>query len=235
MRLVELMSDRSPIILALDTPDVESALELIQSTHDVISIYKLGLEYFLAHGKPGIQAVQRAFPDVDIFLDLKLHDIPNTVGGASSSISELKPRFLTVHASGGMEMVRAAVNELPSTSITAVTVLTSLNGQELKDLGLPVDPTTLALTLAQRAVKAGASSIVCSPHEASVLRERLGDGVTIITPGVRPQGSGKDDQNRVMTPKDAINQGANYVVIGRPITQATNPGQAALTIMNSLA
>lgn len=235
MQLVELMNDRSPIILALDTPDVESALGLIKSTHEVISIYKLGLEYFLAHGKPGIETIQRAFPDVDIFLDLKLHDIPNTVGGASSSISELKPRFLTVHASGGMEMVRAAVTQLPSTSITAVTVLTSLTSQELKELGLPDEPASLAMTLAQRAVKAGATSIVCSPHEASALRERLGNGVTIITPGVRPEGSGKDDQNRVMTPKDAMKQGANYVVIGRPITQAINPGEAALAIMNSLA
>lgn len=235
MQLVELMNDRSPIILALDTPDVESALGLINSTHEVISIYKLGLEYFLAHGKPGIETIQRAFPDVDIFLDLKLHDIPNTVGGASSSISELKPRFLTVHASGGMEMVRAAVTQLPSTSITAVTVLTSLTSQELKELGLPDEPASLAMTLAQRAVKAGATSIVCSPHEASALRERLGNGVTIITPGVRPEGSGKDDQNRVMTPKDAMKQGANYVVIGRPITQAINPGEAALAIMNSLA
>ena len=235
MRLVGLMRDKSPIILALDTPDVTSAIAMIESTHESISVYKLGLEFFLAHGKPGVEKIQRAFPEVDIFLDLKLHDIPNTVGGASSSVSDVKPRFLTVHAAGGFEMIQAAVSHLPSTSITAVTVLTSLNSQELRKLGLPEDSTSLAITLAQRAVDAGATSIVCSPHEASVLREALGNSVIIITPGVRPQGSAKDDQSRVMTPEEAMNQGANYVVIGRPITQASDPGQAALRIRNSLA
>ena len=235
MQSDEHMKDKSPIILALDTPDVASAITLIESTREVISIYKLGLEFFLAHGKPGVQSIQTRFPDIDIFLDLKLHDIPNTVAGACSSIAELKPRFLTVHAAGGAQMVQAAVSQLPQSSITAVTVLTSLTSQELEELGLPQDPTALAIALAHRAVKAGATSVVCSPHEASVIRRSLGETVTIITPGVRPEGSSKDDQNRVMTPLDAINQGANYVVVGRPITQAADPRLAALTIRNSLA
>ena len=235
MLLDALMRDKSPIILALDTPDVASAIELIEKTKSVISIYKLGLEFFLAHGKPGVEEIQRAFPDIDVFLDLKLHDIPNTVAGASASIARLKPRFLTVHAAGGTEMVRAAVQQLPNTSITAVTVLTSLTEQELATLGLPSDPAKLAISLAQRAVHAGATSIVCSPHEAATIRRNLGDQVTIITPGVRPENSAKDDQNRVMSPREAIEQGANYVVIGRPITQSSNPRDVAGEIRNSLA
>lgn len=235
MPLDGLMNDKSPIILALDTPDVASAIEMIKETSNDISIYKLGLEFFLAHGKPGVEEIQRTFPQIDVFLDLKLHDIPNTVAGASASIAELRPRFLTVHAAGGADMVHAAVRELPSTSITAVTVLTSLTQHELADLGLPSDPAKLAISLAQRAVHAGATSIVCSPHEAATIRRNLGDEITIITPGVRPKNSSKDDQNRVMSPREAIEQGANYVVIGRPITQSPSPRDAAGEIRNSLA
>ena len=234
MRLEERMIDKSPIILALDTPDVSSAIEMIDSTLDSISIYKLGLEFFLAHGKPGVESIQKRFTDIDIFLDLKLHDIPNTVAGASASIAELQPRFLTVHASGGSEMVRAAVSQLPSTSVTAVTVLTSLNEKELAQLGLPENPAELAISLGRRAIEAGATSIVCSPLEAATLRRALGESVTIITPGVRPENSAKDDQNRVMTPQEAIAQGANYVVIGRPITHAPDPKEVAKKIRNSL-
>lgn len=234
MLLDALMRDKSPIILALDTPDVASAIELIEKTKSVISIYKLGLEFFLAHGKPGVEEIQRAFPEIDVFLDLKLHDIPNTVAGASASIARLKPRFLTVHAAGGTEMVRAAVQQLRNTSITAVTVLTSLTRNELAELGLPSDPAKLAISLAQRAVLGGATSIVCSPHEAASLRQSLGAEITIITPGVRPENSSKNDQSRVMTPREAMQQGANYVVIGRPITQALNPYDAASEIRNSL-
>ena len=234
MRLEEPMKDKSPIILALDTPDVSSALEMIESTLDSISIYKIGLEFFLAHGKPGVKSIQDRFAEIDIFLDLKLHDIPNTVAGASASIAELQPRFLTVHASGGSEMVRAAVSHLPFTSVTAVTVLTSLNEEELGHLGLPRDPAELAISLGRRAIESGATSIVCSPLEAATLRRALGESVTIITPGVRPENSAKDDQNRVMTPQEAIAQGADYVVIGRPITHAPDPKEAAKKIRNSL-
>lgn len=230
----ELMSDKSPIILALDFPDPSSASKMIEATYDSISIYKLGLEFFLAHGIDGVRSIQRRFPDIDIFLDLKLHDIPNTVAGASSSIADLRPRFLTVHASGGAEMVRAAVAKLPSTSVTAVTVLTSLDTIELAELGFPTDSEAMAISLAKRAVDAGATSVVCSPLEAAALRRNLGDAVTIITPGVRPANSAKDDQHRVMTPAEAIVQGANFVVIGRPITGASNPTVAAEEIRTSL-
>ena len=228
------MSDKSPIILALDQPDVESARALIERTQNSISIFKLGLEFYLAQGSTGIRTIIDEFPEIDIFLDLKLHDIPNTVAGAASSISNLAPRFLTVHAAGGGAMVSAAVKALPQTSITAVTVLTSLDQSELVKLGFPSDPEQLALSLARRAMDHGASSIVCSPHEASLLRRDLGAKVTIITPGVRPEGSDKGDQSRVMTPHQALSQGANYVVIGRPISQASDPSTAAAEIRNSL-
>lgn len=228
------MNDKSPIILALDVPDIDSACALIDATRNSISIYKLGLEFYLAHGRTGIAKVKESFPEIDIFLDLKLHDIPNTVAGAATSIVDLAPRFLTVHAAGGAAMVRAAVRALPATSITAVTVLTSLDQSELTTLGLPADPQGFALLLARRALDAGATSIVCSPHEAALLRRELGSRVTIITPGVRPLGSDKGDQSRVMTPRDAISQGADYVVIGRPITQAPVPAEAAAEIRNSL-
>jgi orotidine-5'-phosphate decarboxylase len=234
MRWVGHMKDKSPIILALDHPDVDSVRALIERTQNSISIYKLGLEFYLAQGKAGIRTIIEEFPEIDIFLDLKLHDIPNTVAGAASSISDLAPRFLTVHAAGGGAMVSAAVKALPQTSITAVTVLTSLDQTELVKLDLPPDPEQLALSLARRAIEHGASSIVCSPHEASAIRREFGAKVTIITPGVRPDGSEKGDQNRVMTPHQALSQGANYVVIGRPISQASDPSTTAAEIRNSL-
>jgi len=234
MRLAEHMSDKSPIILALDVDNIDDAYTLIEQTSDSISIYKLGLEFYLAYGKSGVSKITQRFPEIDIFLDLKLHDIPNTVSGAASSISELQPRFLTVHAAGGGAMIKAAVTALPTTSITAVTVLTSLDERELTAIGLPHDAQGLALALGRRAIECGARSIVCSPHEAALLRSELGTHVMIITPGVRPRGSDKGDQSRVMSPDEAISQGANFVVIGRPITQAPNPGKAAEEIRSSL-
>ena len=229
------MTDKSPIILALDFSDIEGAKQMILQTQESISIYKLGLEFFLAHGKNGVREIQQTFPEIDIFLDLKLHDIPNTVAGASASVSDLSPRFLTVHASGGADMVKAAVERLPQTSIAAVTVLTSLNPEELARLSLPTDTENLAVALARRAISAGATSIVCSPHEAALMRTTLGASVNIITPGVRLEESQKDDQQRVMTPKAAISQGANYVVVGRPITKAPHPGETAAAIKHSLS
>ncbi|MBU3753386.1 MAG: orotidine-5'-phosphate decarboxylase [Candidatus Nanopelagicaceae bacterium] len=228
------MKSNAPIILALDFPDIQSTQEMIEKTSHVISIYKLGLEFYLAQGKNGIAQINRSFPDIDIFLDLKLHDIPNTVAGACSSVAELKPRFLTVHASGGAEMVSAAVAASPGTSITAVTVLTSLNTDELSKLGLPHQTQTLALAMAKRAVEAGATSIVCSPQEVGLLRKELSSNIALITPGVRPKGASHDDQSRVMTPREAMDAGSNYVVIGRPITKASDPGIAAAEIASSL-
>lgn len=229
------MTDRSKIILALDYRDVQSCVAMIEQTQEHISVYKLGLEFFLSQGQEGVSKIKQQFKEIDIFLDLKLHDIPNTVRGACHSVSEINPRFLTVHASGGGEMIKAAKEALPQTHITAVTVLTSLDAAELKALGLPGDTQHLALSLAHRAVQSGARAIVCSPHEVTMLRSQLGYQVVLITPGVRPSDSASDDQKRTMTPREAINAGSDFVVIGRPITQASDPRAAVVGILDSMA
>ena len=220
---------RSPIILALDADEISKAADWINATKDSIDIYKVGLEFFLKFGASGI-AELRKNGDFEIFLDLKLHDIPNTVANSIKSISQLKPKFLTVHASGGREMVTAAALADPSIAITAVTILTSLSDEELGELGFASNAEQSAVALAKIAVTAGAKAIVCSPFEAGAIRSAVGDGVTLITPGVRPVGSAAGDQKRFMTPAQAIEAGANYLVIGRPIT-----GQPSLNAMADAA
>ena len=220
---------RSPIILALDADEISKAADWINATKDSIDIYKVGLEFFLKFGASGI-AELRKNGDFEIFLDLKLHDIPNTVANSVKSISQLKPKFLTVHASGGREMVTAAALADPSIAITAVTILTSLSDEELGELGFASNAEQSAVALAKIAVTAGARAIVCSPFEVGAIRSAVGDGVTLITPGVRPVGSAAGDQKRFMTPAQAIEAGANYLVIGRPIT-----GQPSLDAMADAA
>ncbi|MEY3156275.1 MAG: hypothetical protein RL257_295 [Actinomycetota bacterium] len=224
----------SPIILALDSADVDVVLSMVDKTKEYVGVYKLGLEFYLAQGSSGVAKIQQAHPEVKIFLDLKLHDIPNTVKGACKSIASLNPFILTVHASGGAEMIRAAAEVLPNTLIAAVTVLTSLDSEQLKVMGLPDDPTTLAVTLAKNAVENGARAIVCSPLEVAVIKAAVGDRAVLITPGVRMASSSSDDQKRVMTPAQAIAAGSDYLVIGRPITGATDPHLAAADIFSSI-
>ncbi|MFM2159473.1 MAG: hypothetical protein RLY39_4, partial [Actinomycetota bacterium] len=188
-----------------------------------VEVFKLGLEFFLNFGAQGVRAITEN-SDAKIFLDLKLHDIPNTVAHATASAALLKPVFLTVHASGGHEMIKAAVQAAPQTKITAVTILTSLSEGDVKAVGFAQDAMNSATTLAQLAVAAGAAAIVCSPLETANIRSAVGSKAIIITPGVRPLAmSGKDDQIRTMTPSQAIAAGANFVVIGRPITSAWEP------------
>ncbi|MGA0850796.1 MAG: orotidine-5'-phosphate decarboxylase [Candidatus Nanopelagicaceae bacterium] len=224
----------SPIILALDNAKVDSVLLMIDKTKEYVGVYKLGLEFYLAQGLSGVAEIQQAHPEIKIFLDLKLHDIPNTVKGACKSIAALNPYILTVHASGGAEMIRAAADVLPNTLITAVTVLTSLDAPQLRAMGLPEDPTTLAITLAKSAVENGARAIVCSPLEVAAIKSALGDRAVLITPGVRMASSMADDQKRVMSPAQAIAAGSNYLVIGRPITGAADPHLAAAEIFASI-
>ena len=211
------MKSLSPIILALDTDEVEIALSWIELTRDSVDVYKVGLEFFLKHGAAGLQLLRKS-SDFELFLDLKLHDIPNTVAGAVASVVGLSPRFLTVHASGGANMVRAAVEQGPQIAITAVTVLTSLDQEELVKMGVSLTPIDYALALAKNSVDAGARAIVCSPLEVEAIRQAVGQSVELITPGVRPAGSDVGDQSRVMTPRDAISAGADFLVMGRPIT-----------------
>lgn len=219
---------KAPIILAVDTSDFETALAWINNTKDSVSVYKLGLEFYLNFGSAGVSRVISE-TGAEIFLDLKLHDIPHTVAGAAKAISHLSPKFLTVHASGGREMVKAAAEALPKVAVTAVTILTSLSEEDLFEIGYANPALESAVALAKMAVSSGAKALVCSPLETSAIRSAVGSDPIIITPGVRPLSEvGSDDQKRTMTPSDAIAQGADYVVIGRPITSAWSNGPTAL-------
>ncbi len=219
---------KAPIVLAIDTNNLQTAQKWIESTEDSVSVYKLGLEFFLTFGNEGVRAIQ-SVTDADIFLDLKLHDIPHTVSGAAQAVGELAPKFLTVHASGGRAMVSAAVAALPNTEVTAVTILTSLSEEDLFEVGFANRALESAVALATMSVSAGAKAIVCSPLEIQAVRSAVGVSTTIITPGVRPLSEmGTDDQKRTMTPRDAIDAGASLVVIGRPITGAWKDGSDAM-------
>ena len=216
----------SPIILALDTKDLSEAEKWIELSLPQIDYFKIGLEFFLKHGAAGVALLQSKF-NFNLFLDLKLYDIPNTVKGAVESISHLQPKFVTVHASGGAKMIEQAASALPGGSITAVTVLTSFSEIDFINLGYQNDIASTVKIWAGNAIKSGASSIVCSPFEASLIRS-ISQDVTIITPGVRVPGDDVGDQVRVMSPKEAIDNGANYIVIGRSITNESAKGSIAM-------
>lgn len=219
---------KAPIVLAVDTPLLDTAVEWVKATQESVSVFKLGLEFFLTFGSDGVKAIKDV-TDSDIFLDLKLHDIPHTVSGATKAVAHLAPKFLTVHASGGSAMVAAAVEAAPKTHITGVTILTSLSEEDVSEIGYRANALTSAVGLAQLATQAGAGAIVCSPLEIAAIRTAVGSAPIIITPGVRPADSlASDDQVRTMTPKAAIEAGASLVVIGRPITHIWSQGASAM-------
>jgi len=222
------MTTKAPIVLAVDTSDLDTAISWVKATADIVSVYKLGLEFFLTFGSDGVNAITQN-TEADIFLDLKLHDIAHTVAGAAHAVSSLKPKYLTVHASGGSEMIRAAADALPSTLVTGVTILTSLSETDVEGIGFKDNALDSAVRLAALATHAGARAIVCSPLEIVAIRQSVGSDITIITPGVRPADTEhKDDQARTMTPREAIDRGANLVVIGRPITMSWEKGAQAM-------
>jgi orotidine-5'-phosphate decarboxylase len=222
------MSAKAPIFLAIDTADLDVAKAWILATQDHLMGFKLGLEFFLTFGSEGVKQIQ-GITDAGIFLDLKLHDIPNTVSRATRQIAPLKPRFLTVHASGGKAMIKAAVNEGANIQIAAVTVLTSLGSDDLVEIGYKSSPLDTAVALAKLAKSAGAKAIVCSPLEILAVRQAVGPDISIIVPGVRPADDKMaDDQQRTMDPKTAMESGATYLVIGRPITNAWALGPDAM-------
>lgn len=225
--------DRAPIAVALDAPDLETAAQWAQAVIPYVSVVKVGLELFCRTG-PSIVETVRGGSGVGLFLDLKLHDIPNTVAGAARAVAKLRPKYLTVHASGGHDMVRAAVEAAPDVTIAAVTVLTSLDEASLGQIGLAGPPSDAVRRLSVLAVRAGAGALVCSPREVALVRAEVGPDVVLITPGVRPAGSDTNDQARVSTPQDALRDGADLLVIGRPITGASDPGAAAATLAAEL-
>jgi orotidine-5'-phosphate decarboxylase len=224
---------RAPIAVALDTSDVTVATRWTAAVAPYVSTVKVGLELFSAEGPAAVEKV-RAAADVDLFLDLKLHDIPATVAGAARALAPLRPRLLTVHAGGGPAMVAAAAEAIPDTLIAAVTILTSLSAEDLDRLGIEGTPDEAVTRLARLAVDAGARALVCSPREVALVRAAVGPGVVLVTPGVRPAGADVNDQARVATPEQAIADGADLLVIGRPITAAADPAAAAAAIAASL-
>ena len=222
----------NPIFVALDTPDVEAALALARQLRGHVGGLKLGLEFFMAQGPAGVRAV--ADLGLPIFLDVKLHDIPNTVAGAMRSLSPLDLAIVNVHAAGGRAMMAAAREAMnPATKVIAVTVLTSLDAGDLADIGVEGAPDAQVARLADLSRHAGLDGIVCSAHEVGAMRSRWSDGLFVV-PGIRPAGSDVGDQKRVMTPREALDAGASVLVIGRPITAAADPADAAAAIAASL-
>jgi orotidine-5'-phosphate decarboxylase len=223
------LTQPAPIAVALDAPDLETAARWAALVTPHVSTVKVGLELYLRYG-PEVVASIRGASGVKIFLDLKLHDIPATVTGAARAVARLRPELLTVHAAGGPEVIRAAVEGAPVTTIAAVTVLTSLNQAALERIGMLGPMSDAVRRLAVLAVEAGARGLVCSPQEVAAVRAEVGPDITLITPGVRPVGSSVHDQARTATPEEALRAGANLLVIGRPITGAPDPGAAAAAI-----
>lgn len=225
---------RAPVAVALDTTDLEQALGWASAAGPHVSTMKLGLQLYLRHGGDAVRKVREASQGGEIFLDLKLHDIPNTVAGAARSVAELAPTYLTVHASGGAVMVRAVVDALPQTTVAGVTVLTSMTDAELAAVGMHGPARDAVRRLASLAVGAGARALVCSPQEVADVRRVVGPDITLITPGVRPAGTDHGDQSRVATPEQALADGADLLVVGRPITGAADPGAAARSLARTL-
>ncbi len=229
----------NPVFCALDMQEVDAASAMAAQLSGYVGGLKLGLEFFMANGPGGIRAVTEA-AGLPFFLDIKLHDIPNTVVGAMRAILPLKPALVTIHTGGGPAMMEAAAkaaqevgSERPQ--IIGVTVLTSLDDADLRAVGVSGNAGDQALGLAQLARDCGLDGAVCSPHEVAKLREACGPDFTLVVPGVRPSGADVGDQKRVMTPTEALSAGADVLVIGRPITQAIDPGAAAAAIASEIA
>jgi orotidine-5'-phosphate decarboxylase len=224
------------LIVALDTADAGLAAQWAAAVAPHAGMVKLGLEFFAANGPAGVGRI-RGRP---IFLDLKLHDIPNTVAGAVRTLLPLAPRMLTVHAAGGAVMIQAARQAADAAGpdrplILAVTVLTSLDAADMAATGVGDTPAGQVLRLARLALSAGADGLVCSPREVALLRDAFGTGPVLVVPGIRPAGAAPDDQARAMTPREAIEAGADWIVVGRPITGAADVGAAAAAIAAEIA
>jgi len=225
-----------PVIVALDFPNAETAMALAERLDPSLCRVKVGKELFARSGPQLVrQLVAMGF---DVFLDLKYHDIPNTVAGAVAAAADLGVWMVNVHASGGRAMMEAARKALPEdgkTLLIAVTVLTSMGQEDLAEINVPVSPDEQVVALASLTRDSGLDGVVCSAKETTVLREKLGDDFLLVTPGIRPAGDSVNDQKRVMTPAQAIASGSNYLVIGRPVTQADDPTEKLRAIMAEIA
>jgi orotidine-5'-phosphate decarboxylase len=232
-----LAAARERLIVALDVPSAEAAKELLKRLDGACQWFKVGMELFTAAGPSVVEhLVSRGN---SVFLDLKFHDIPNTVAGAVRSAARLGVRLMTLHAGGGPAMLAAARMALEGIEnppeLLAVTVLTSMDATQLKATGVARDPAKQAELLAKMGLKAGIRGFVCSPEEVAALRAITGPEGVLVVPGIRPSGTDAGDQKRLATPAKALRQGASYLVVGRPITQAANPAEAADAILSEMA
>ena len=234
------MSNLKPsqrILCALDTVDTDEACSLAKTLNPYVGGIKLGLEFFSANGPTGFSKVSKN--NNNIFLDLKLHDIPNTVAKTVHALMPLRPSIMTIHTAGGSNMMQAAVDAASKASkdigctrplIVGVTILTSLDDNDMETIGYQDQVSSQVVKMAKLAKKSGLDGAVCSPHEISIIKEACGSDFKLIVPGIRPAGSAVGDQKRIMTPKKAVSLGADYLVIGRPITQAKDKIAAAQAI-----
>jgi orotidine-5'-phosphate decarboxylase len=223
------------LIVALDFPSAEAALDLAGQLRGICRWFKVGMELYYAAGNAVVERLREQ--GFEVFLDLKLHDIPNTVAGAVRSAAGVGASLLTIHAAGGEHMLRAAAQAASapgSPKLLAITVLTSMDAAELSAVGVGDTPVAQVLRLAQLARAAGIDGLVCSPQEVAGVRELMGPNALLVTPGIRPAGVGVGDQSRVATPADAIARGASMLVVGRPITRAADPAQAAAGILEEI-
>lgn len=227
----------SPVFVALDTTEPAKAVALAGTLKGLVGGLKLGLEFYTANGPAAVEQVSAL--GMPVFLDLKLHDIPNTVAGGMRGIARLKPALTTIHASGGAEMMKAAMaaarTHSPDTKVLAVTILTSIDQAAMNAVGYQGAVLDQVKRLAELAQGAGIDGLVCSPHEVEAVRALVGPSLKLVVPGIRPAWAEAGDQKRIMTPKQAIARGADILVIGRPITEAANPAEAAAKIAEELA
>lgn len=224
------MTLESPVFCAIDTPDMTKATELAAKLKGQVGGLKVGLEYFVSNGPQGYAPFKEL--SLPLFLDLKLHDIPNTVAGAIRSVLSLEPDFITIHTAGGPAMMKAAADAAKEAKgkrpkILGVTVLTSMDESDLASVGQDTNTAAQVERLALLAKESGLDGIVCSPAEVANLRKVLGPDFILMVPGIRPQWAAANDQKRIMTPRQAMDAGATHLVIGRPITGADNPAEAA--------
>ncbi len=232
----------NPIFCAIDTPSLQKAISLGNNIKFSVGGIKVGLEFFSSNGPQGVAKLSNLLK-LPIFLDLKFHDIPNTVSKAIEAVLPLRPLMLNVHASGGISMMEASVETVSNFAnkknmerpfVLGVTLLTSLDDKDLKGFGVDIKSQDYVLNLACLAKKAGLDGVVCSPYEVERIRSECGDNFIILTPGVRPSQSSSNDQKRVLTPKVALENGADFIVIGRPITQSEDPEKASKEILNEI-